>query len=265
MRFSEIHFWLSFSSESTEDNVVTVRVTILTGALSLRFPRANVDGSTLVRPWLPPADLARALEVPVPCPGWSGDTLPNFSRTSAPTFDISTLGFRLFIANANGTFFGMSESLEASTRRWSSSHVPYDSTTKPKKFIYHIYLIQIYLMRKGKKKKSRSPINPQREESREKESQEWAGAEQANFLSAEGPGRARGLKGRACRVFVQARVAKGQRVQLSLEDISTMWSFDAQGDCPVTKPWAIIWEDEDNVVKQTSYPVFLKNPQRRKS
>ena len=40
--------------------------------------------------------------------------------------------FRLFIAHANGTFFGMSESLETSTRRWSSSHVPYDSTNKPK-------------------------------------------------------------------------------------------------------------------------------------
>jgi len=59
---------------------------------------------------------------------------------------------------------------------------------------------------------------------------------QANFQSAEGPRRARGLKDRVCRIFVQARVAKGQKVQLSLENISTMWSFDAQGYCPVTKP-----------------------------
>jgi len=43
------------------------------------------------RPWLPPADIARALEVSVICSGWSGDTLPNFSRTSASTLDISTL------------------------------------------------------------------------------------------------------------------------------------------------------------------------------
>jgi hypothetical protein len=77
-------------------------------------------------------------------------------------------------------------------------------------------------MRKKEKKKVRDERKPK----------------QANFLSAEGPGRARGLKVRACRVFVQARVAKGlgQKVQLSLEDISTMWSCDAQGDCPVTNP-----------------------------
>jgi hypothetical protein len=49
-----------------------------------------------------------------------------------------TLGFRLFITNVNGTIFGMSESLEASTRRWSSNHVPYDSTYKPKKNINNI-------------------------------------------------------------------------------------------------------------------------------
>ena len=59
---------------------------------------------------------------------------------------------------------------------------------------------------------------------------------QAKFQSAEGPRRARGLKDRVCRIFAQARVAKGQKVQLSLENISTMWSFDAQGYCPVTKP-----------------------------
>ena len=49
---------------------------------------------------------------------------------------------------------------------------------------------------------------------------------QAKFQSAEGPRRARGLKDRVCRIFVQARVAKGQKVQLNLENISTMWSFD---------------------------------------
>ena len=59
---------------------------------------------------------------------------------------------------------------------------------------------------------------------------------QAKFQSAEGPRRARGLEDRVCRIFVQARVAKGQKVQLSLENISTMWSFDAQGYCPVTNP-----------------------------
>ncbi len=59
---------------------------------------------------------------------------------------------------------------------------------------------------------------------------------QAKFQSAEGPRRARGLKDRVCRIFVQARVAKGQKVQLSLENISTMWSFDVQGYCPVTNP-----------------------------
>jgi hypothetical protein len=55
---------------------------------------------------------------------------------------------------------------------------------------------------------------------------------QANFQSAEGPRRARGLKDRVCRIFVQARVAKGQKVQLSLENISTMWSFDAKAIVP---------------------------------
>ncbi len=29
-----------------------------------------------------------------------------------------------------------------------------------------------------------------------------------------------------------------------------MWSIDVQGDCPVTKPWAIIWGVEGNVVEQ---------------
>ena len=92
-------------------------------------------------------------------------------------------------------------------------------------------------MRKEKKKKSRSPINPQKAKRAEKKKvRDERKPKQANFLSAEGPGRARGLKDRVCRIFVQARVAKGQKVQLSLEDISTMWSFDAQGDCPVTEP-----------------------------
>ena len=47
--------------------------------------------------------------------------------------------FRLFIANAKGTFFGMSESLKESSRRWNSSHVPYDSTNIPEK-IYIPYI-----------------------------------------------------------------------------------------------------------------------------
>jgi hypothetical protein len=57
---------------------------------SLRIPRAHVDGSILVRPWLPPAGVTRALEVPVPGFGWSGDALPDVSRTSTPPFDIPT-------------------------------------------------------------------------------------------------------------------------------------------------------------------------------
>ena len=57
-----------------------------------------------------------------------------------------------------------------------------------------------------------------------------------NFLSAEDPRRARELEVRVCRVFVQARVAKGQKVQMCLEGISTVWSFYVPADCPVTKP-----------------------------
>jgi hypothetical protein len=104
----------------------------------------------------------------------------------------------------------------------------------PKKFIYHIYLIQKYRMQKEEKTKSRSPINSKRAE--KKKVRDGRKPKQAKFQSAEGPRRARGLKDRVCRIFVQARVAKGQKVQLSLENISTMWSFDVQGYCPVTNP-----------------------------
>ena len=69
--------------------------------------------------------------------------------------------FRLFIANAKGTFFGMSESLEESSRRWNSSHVPYDSTNIPEK-IYIPYIPNSKMPNaKWIKKKGRSPIDPQ--------------------------------------------------------------------------------------------------------
>jgi hypothetical protein len=55
--------------------------------------------------------------------------------------------FRLFIANANGTFFGMSESLEAST---TNSNIP---------------------NAKRKKKEQKSYKSSKGQESREKESQ----------------------------------------------------------------------------------------------
>jgi hypothetical protein len=42
-------------------------------------------------------------------------------------------GYRLFFTNVKETFFGMSESGEASKGRSNSSRVPYDLTTKPKR------------------------------------------------------------------------------------------------------------------------------------
>ena len=91
-------------------------------------------------------------------------------------------------------------------------------------------------MRKKKKEEQKSYKSSKAKRAEKKKVRDERKPKQANFLSAEDPGRAEGLKNRVCRIFVQARVATGQKVQSSLEDISTMWSFDAQGDCPVTKP-----------------------------
>ena len=91
-------------------------------------------------------------------------------------------------------------------------------------------------MRKEEKEEQKSYKSSRPREPRKKKVRDERKPKQANFHSAEGPRSARGLKDRVCRIFVQARVAKGQKVQLSLENISTMWSFDAQGYCPVTKP-----------------------------
>ena len=91
-------------------------------------------------------------------------------------------------------------------------------------------------MQKEEKEEQKSYKSSKAKRAEKKKVRDERKPKQANFLSAEGPGRARGLKDRVCRIFVQARVATGQKVQSSLEDISTMWSFDAQGDCPVTKP-----------------------------
>ena len=91
-------------------------------------------------------------------------------------------------------------------------------------------------MQKEEKEEQKSYKSSRPREPRKKKVRDERKPKQANFLSAEGPGRARGLKDRVCRIFVQAEVAKGQKVQLSLENISTMWSFDVQGYCPVTNP-----------------------------
>jgi hypothetical protein len=78
------------------------------------------------------------------------------------------------------------------------------------------------------KKEEQKSYKSSRPREPERESQGWTEAETGHFPGAEVPRKARGLKDRVRRIFVQARVAKGQKVQLSLEKISTMWSFDAQ-------------------------------------
>jgi hypothetical protein len=63
--------------------------------------------------------------------------MDGFCNQNADQLEIAVVYYK-----RNGTFFGMSESLEASTRRWSSNHVPHDSTYKPKKNINNIELIK---------------------------------------------------------------------------------------------------------------------------
>ena len=121
--------------------------------------------------------------------------------------------FRLFIANAKGTFFGMSESLEASSRHWNSRHVPYDSTNTPEKiYIPHIPNSNMPNA-KWIKEKGRSPVDPQVPSKGAKREKVRAGRKpkQTIFQGADIPRKARGLKDRVRRIFVQARVAKGQR------------------------------------------------------
>ena len=91
-------------------------------------------------------------------------------------------------------------------------------------------------MQKEEKEDQKSYKSSKAKRAEKKKVRDGRKPEQAKFQSAESPRRAKGLKDRVCRIFAQARVAKGQKVQLSLESISTMWSFDVQGYCPVTKP-----------------------------
>ena len=74
------------------------------------------------------------------------------------------------------------------------------------------------------------------QESREKESQGWAEAETGHFPECRGSEKGQRTEGPRVSGIRTGKVAKGQKVQLILEKISTMWSFDAQGYCPVTKP-----------------------------
>ncbi len=43
------------------------------------------------------------------------------------------------------------------------------------------------------------------------------------------------------------------------------WSIDGKGNCPVSKPKAVIGEVEDNAEEQTNFQLVVKNPQKRKS
>ena len=64
----------------------------------------------------------------------------------------------------------------------------------------------------NKKKKGRSPVDPQVQSKGAERKKVRAGRKpkQAIFQSDYGPRKARGLKDRVRRIFVQARVAKGQ-------------------------------------------------------
>ena len=85
-------------------------------------------------------------------------------------------------------------------------YIPNSKIPKAKRRKRRAGVLKILKAKRAEKEKARDERKPK----------------QAKFQSAEDPGRTRGLRDRVCRIFVQARVAKGQKVQLNLENISTV-------------------------------------------
>ena len=92
----------------------------------------------------------------------------------------------------------------------------------PQTQIPYIPKFKINLMQKKRKRRAGVLKILKAKRAEKEKARDGRKPKQAKFQSAEDPGRTRGLRDRVCRIFVQARVAKGQKVQLNLENISTV-------------------------------------------